>query len=503
MRQRPFRPTLAAAIAICAISTVPARTQNTVSQDWAQFRGPNATGIARGSKAPPIEFGPAKNVLWKAAVPSGHSSPVLWGNRIFLTAFDAERKQLLVMSLDRTTGKMLWRQEVPFDKLGPVHPVSTPATASPVVDGERVYAYFVQAGIFAFALDGTPAWKLPLPAADVRFGSGTSPVIAGDLLILARDTITDPTILAVDRKAGTIKWQTAREILTKLVPHSSYSTPVVVGDQVIVHGPGTVTAYDAATGEKRWWVLAPSTGTSTPAVVGDMLYVAAWSPFGEADQMTPLPDFAAAVKAYDSDGSGTLSQAEVAASNLKVFARPEVPDVPGATMAVPFAMVDADKSGDASAQEWTGFLAIIGRVTTEHGLLAIKSGGRGDVTATNVIWREKRSVPEVPSPLVYEDRVYYVRNGGVLTCLEAATGRVVYRERLGAPGPYYSSPISAGNRLFIGSGDGALVVFASGDALKVLARNELGEPVFATPAVSSEGTLYVRTPSALYAFAQR
>ena len=503
MRQRLSRPSLAAAIAICAITAAPVGTQNTASPDWSQFRGPNATGIARGSKAPPIEFGPTKNVLWKTAVPAGHSSPVLWGDRIFLTAFDAERKQLLVMSLDRTTGKVLWRQEVPYEKLGGVHPVSTPATATPVVDGERVYAYFLQVGLVAYALDGTLAWKLPLPAAEVRFGSGTSPVIAGDLLILSRDTITDPAILAVDRRAGTIKWQTAREIMTKVVPHSSYSTPVVVGDQVVVHGMSNVTAYDAATGEKRWWVLAPSTGTSTPAVVGDMVYVGTWSPFGEADQMTVLPDFGAALKAYDADGSGTLSQAEIAASRLKVFTRPEVPDVPGATMVVPFALVDVDKSGDATAAEWAGLLATVDRMKSEHGLLAIKSGGRGDVTATNVVWREKRSLPEVPSPLVYENRVYYVRNGGILTCLETTTGRIVYRERLGAPGPYYSSPIAAGGRLFIGSGDGALVVVAPGDALKVLARNQLGDPIFATPAVSSEGTLYVRTPSALYAFAER
>jgi outer membrane protein assembly factor BamB len=175
----------------------------------------------------------------------------------------------------------------------------------------------------------------------------------------------------------------------------------------------------------------------------------------------------------------------------------------GAKMAVPFAMVDRDKSGDATAPEWAGLLATVSQMTAEHGLLAIKSGGRGDVTATNVVWREKRSVPEVPSPLVFENRVYYVRNGGILTCLDAASGRVVYRERLGAPGPYYSSPIAAGGRLFIGSGDGALVVFAPGDALKVLARNELGEPIFATPAVSAEGILYVRTPSTLYAFAER
>jgi outer membrane protein assembly factor BamB len=502
MRRRLSLASLAT-LAIGATIVVPARAQTAPSPDWPQFRGPNATGIARGSKAPPTEFGPAKNVLWKTPLPAGHSSPVFWGDRIFLTGYDAERKQLLLMSLDRTTGKQLWRQEVPYEKLANVHVVSTPATATPVVDGERVYAYFLDAGLVAYTLDGALAWKLPLPAAQVRFGSGTSPVIAGDLLILSRDTTANPTLFAVDRRTGTVKWQVAREILSTVVAHSSYSTPVVLGDQVIVHGMMNITSYDVATGQKRWWVRVPSTGTSTPAVAGDTVYVAAWSPFGEADQLPPLPDFATAVKAYDTDGSGTLNQAELTASKLKVFERPEVPDVPGATMAVPLSMVDADKSGDVNEKEWNTMLGIVGAMKAEHGVLAIKPDGQGDVTATNVMWRENRSVPEVPSPLVYEHRVYSVRNGGVLTCLDTATGKLVYRERLGAAGPYYSSPIVAGGRIFIGSGDGTLVVFAPGDALKVLARNDLGEPIFATPAVSPDGILYVRTPSALYAFAER
>jgi outer membrane protein assembly factor BamB len=493
--------TVAAAIAIATLCAALPRAQRPSSSEWPQFRGPNATGIVTGAKAPPIEFGPTKNVLWKTVLPSGHSSPVFWGDRIFLTAFDAERQQLLVMGLDRTSGKVLWRHEVPFDKLGAFQSVSSPVTSTPVVDGERVYAYFLQAGLVAYAHDGTPAWKLPLPQADVRFGSGTSPIIAGDFVILSRDTVANPTIIAVDRRAGTIKWQTPRDILS--TPHSSYSTPVVVGDQVIVHGMMNVTAYDIATGEKRWWVLAPSTGTSTPAVAGNVMYVATWSPFGEADQMPPLPDFATALKAYDTDHSGTLDGKELAASGLKLFARPDVPDLPGGSMALPWQLADADKSGDLNAAEWAAGLAGIEALKAEHGLLAIKSEGRGNVTTTNVLWRENRSMSEVPSPLAYENRVYYVRNGGILTCLDKATGRVVYRERLGGPGPYYSSPIAAGGRIFIGSGDGTMFVVQPGDVLKVLARNEFDEPIFATPAASSDGTLYVRTRSALYALAAR
>ena len=156
-----------------------------------------------------------------------------------------------------------------------------------------------------------------------------------------------------------------------------------------------------------------------------------------------------------------------------------------------------------TAAEWAGLLAFVAQTKAEHGLRGIKPDGRGDVTSTHVLWRENRAIPEVPSPLVYENRVYYVRNGGILTCLDAGKGRVIYRKRLGAPGPYLSSPIAAGGRLFVGSGEGTLTVFAPGDELKVLARNDFGEAIYATPAVSSDGTLYVRTPSALYAFAPR
>jgi outer membrane protein assembly factor BamB len=503
MPLRLSRATLAAAMAISFTAAFPARAQNTAASGWPQFRGPNATGIAAASKAPPSEFGPDRNVLWKTAIPPGHSSPVLWGDRIFLTAYDAERQRLLVMGLDRTTGRVLWRQDVSYEALGPVHAMSNPATATPVVDGERVYAYFVQAGLFAYTLDGTPAWRLPLPAAQVRFGSGTSPVLVADLLVLNRDTSANPSVLAVDRRSGTIKWQVAREITTTIVPHASYSTPVVVGDQIVIHGMMNITAYDAATGEKRWWVRAESSGTSTPAVVGDMVYVGTWSPFGEPDQRPPLPDFPTLLRAHDADRSGTISQSELTAAALKVFARPDVPAVPGASMAVPFGTVDADKNGELSAAEWAGLLAFAEKTAVDHGLLAIRSGGRGDVTASHVVWRETRSIPEVPSPLVYENRVYYVRNGGILSCLDAATGRIVYRSRLDAPGPYFSSPIAAGGRLFVGSGEGALVVLVPGDEPKVLARNNFGEPIYATPAVSPEGILYVRTPSVLYAVGER
>ena len=145
---------------------------------------------------------------------------------------------------------------------------------------------------------------------------------------------------------------------------------------------------------------------------------------------------------------------------------------------------------------------MVAKLTVEHGLLAVKTGGSGDVTSTHVRWREKSSIPEVPSPLVYRERVYMVRNGGILTCLDAANGTVLYRARVGAPGPYYSSPVVAGGKLFLASGEGIVTVLGTGAMLEVIAKNDLSEPVLATPAVSS-GVLYVRTASALSAFGRR
>ena len=159
--------------------------------------------------------------------------------------------------------------------------------------------------------------------------------------------------------------------------------------------------------------------------------------------------------------------------------------------------------GQASRAEWDKFLQdnreISGKL--ENGLLAIKPGGKGNVTATHVLWREKKALPEVPSPLHYRERIYLVRDGGIVTCLEAKTGRLLYRGRLGAGGPYFASPVAGDGKVYAASLDGVVVVFAAGDELKILARNDLDESIAATPALV-DGKLYVRTEKHLYAFGE-
>jgi outer membrane protein assembly factor BamB len=132
-------------------------------------------------------------------------------------------------------------------------------------------------------------------------------------------------------------------------------------------------------------------------------------------------------------------------------------------------------------------------------LLAIRPGGSGEVTATNVLWKEPRGVPEVPMPLYYNGRVYAVTNGGTVSCMDAQTGKLVFRGRLGAGGAYFSSPIAAGRRIYFASGEGVVTVIGGGDRLEVLAKNDLPEPIFATPAVIGD-VIYFRTPTQMYAF---
>jgi outer membrane protein assembly factor BamB len=469
---------------------------------WPQFRGPNSSGIAASGSAPPVEFGPSKRVLWKQALPAGHSSPVIWRDRIFLTAFDKDSSKLELLCLARKNGDILWRRPIAAEKLEKSHPVSNPASATPAVDGERIYVYFGSYGLAAFDFDGKQLWSVPLPLPKMNQSSGTSPVVAGELMLLNRDEATDGYLLAVDRKSGKTVWKEMYPASTGRQAES-YSTPVVWRDQAILHRGGFVEGYDLKDGKRKWWVRAQTSGTSTVVVDRDRVYAATWSPVGEADQFVPIPDFAELLEKYDKDGDGQISEAEFPA-DLAVISRPDSPNVQGATiLAKPFfaSMLDRNKDGKIQKSEWDGFLTFIKSFKADHGLVAIKPSGEGDVTAS-IVWTEKTAIPEVPSPLLYDGRLYMVRNGGIVTCVNAESGSVLYRARIGAGGAYFSSPIAINGKVYVASGEGTLVVLAGGDKLEVLARNDLREEVYSTPAAVA-GTLYVRTVKGLYAFGDK
>ncbi len=466
------------------------------SAEWPQFRGPNASGIAAPEAQPPLEFSPSKHMLWKQPMPLGHSSPAVWGDRIFLTSFDPASKKLELICVAGKTGAILWRRLAPAAEIEETHVVSNPATATPALDGERVYAYFSSYGVMAFDHDGKSSWTVPLPMPKTHHGSGASPILAGDLLIVNHDAMQGGYLLALDRRTGTEAWRQAYPVQRGRV--ESYSTPVLWHDQLVLHRAGIIEAYQASSGKRVWSLAENTSGASTPAIAGDIIYTATWNVLGEEDQRSPLPDFPTLLKRYDKNGDGAISEAEFP-DDLRYTARPELESIPHSQNYVPFKGVDRNNDGLLQESEWEAFRKRIATTAQDHGLLAIRP--EGDTAA--VVWRENSSIPEVPSPLLYQGRLFLVRNGGIVTCLDAATGKVIYRARAGAPGAYYASPVVANGRVYLASSEGVVTVISAGkDQLEVLAHNDLGEDIVATPAIVRK-TIYIRTLHTLFAFEDR
>ena len=448
---------------------------------------------AAADAAPPVEFGPSNRLLWKTPLPPGHSSPVVWGERIFLTSFDAGTKRLELICIGAKTGAILWRRAAPATAIEPTHEMSNPATAFPALDGERVYGYFSSYGLMAFSHSGDAQWMLPLAMPKTVHGSGASPILAGELLILNHDSMQDGYLLAVDRRSGKTAWKQVYP--SRVGVRESYSTPVLYNDRAVLHRAGVIEAYDLATGAKSWSIAATTSGASSPTVSKDAIYVSTWNNWGESDQRPPLPDFATLVRRYDKNGDGLLNEAEFP-SDLLFAARPGMEAVPIAQNFVDFRGVDRNKDGLLQESEWDAHRTRIGAMSQDHGMLAIRPTG----DTASVIWRENTSIPEVPSPLLYKGQLFLIRNGGVATTLDAVTGKLIYRGRVGAPGGYFASPVAAAGRIYLASSEGVVTLLAAGkDQLEVLARNTLGEDIVATPAIV-RNVIYVRTLRSLSAF---
>jgi outer membrane protein assembly factor BamB len=504
MKRIAFLLALAAGVWLACSSVIAEETSNDAAS-WPQFRGADASGVSSEAKKLPVDFGSEKNVLWKTPLLPGYSSPCIWGERIFLTSYDKAAQRVETLCLDRSSGRILWRRVAPTEKIEKFNDYGSPAVATPATDGRRVYVYFGSYGLLSYDFDGNEQWKKPLPLAETVQGNGTSPIIAGDLLLLNREFLPDPSLMAVNSRTGEIAWKQVRQLASVAGPDNGYSTPVVWRhdgiEELIIHSPTRVSAHDLKDGIERWTIRTSSTACTTPAIGDGLLFVVGYWVGTEPGESDPMPAFDDLLKRADKNQDGQINEAEFP-EDLDLFRRLEVPGTE-LKLKVLFGMIDSNSDSQVSRSEWEKFVhdAREMSVKLENGLLAIKPGGNGNVTATHVLWREKQALPEVPSPLHYQERIYLVRDGGIVTCLEAKTGRLLYRGRIGAVGPYFASPVAGDGKVYAASREGVVVVLAAGDELKVLARNDLGEPIAATPALV-DGKLYVRTDKHLYAFGE-
>lgn len=474
------------------------------AESWPQFRGPNGAGIAADAARPPVAFGPEKNVRWKTAIPRGVSSPIVSGDRVFVTG--VAEGAIVTLALDAKDGRELWRKALPAAKLETVHAFSSAAAATPCTDGERVYVYANSFGVVAYDFTGQELWRRPMPEQKVQHGAGNSPILAGGKLIVLRDgNNAESHLLALEPATGATAWDAPRPFA-----RNSHATPMVWQhdgiEELIVKGRGRVAGYDLANGEIRWWVNGWGNAAIATAVVGDGLLFTGSRGLGDPSEPPPPElNWADLVAAHDANQDGVLALEEVPIE-VKWHIRKEVPiTAVGNTIGIRNLLrlyIDGNKDGKVTKEEWDTGMADTLSPQQRDRFVAIRPGGKGDVSETHVAWETTKGLNEMPSPLYYRGRVYVVADGGRMSVFRPTDGeRLLDRQPLNAPGQYVGSPIAANGYVYVVSEAGTVVVLRAADTLEIAARNELGESVRSTPAIVGR-TIYVRALERLWAFAE-
>ncbi len=465
-----------------AISLAVTASANGAEGWWPEFRGPNACGVSESAK-PPLNFGLGTNQLWKTSVASGASSPCVWGDWIFLTAFDNGKLQTLCYQ--RRDGKLLWERDAKADTIEEYNTSEgSPAASTTATDGKRVVSYFGSCGLVCYDTKGRELWHYPLPVAHTSggFGTGCSPAIMDGLVIVNRDQVKDCSLLAVDLRSGKKAWETARPDVTQ-----SFGTPIFWkndgADEVVMSGSLKLKGYDLKTGAERWTIGGMPSFTCTTPVLGDgLLFFAGWAPGKDAGSKMSFADLA---RQADKNHDGVITREEAKAAGMEPF----------------FKAFDFNGDGKITADDIDNMNAAMAK--GENVLVAVKPGGHGALTEQQIVWKQTRGLPYVSSPLHYDGRVYLVRAGGLVSSFDAKTGQPFYQqERIDALGNYYASPVAADGRIYVISLNGRVTVLAAGGGLpKVLQHADFGERISATPALVGKA-LYLRTASALYAFGE-
>ncbi len=384
------------------------------AENWPCWRGPRGDGSSQDTK-PPVHWNSTSNVLWKVAVPGeGHSSPIVWGDRLFLTTALKESQERVLLCFDRKTGSLLWQKTVITAPLEAKNPENSYASSTPATDGEEVYTTFLERSnvvVAAHDYAGKPVWVSTPGQFYSQWGFSHDPLLFEDKVIVDCDSKGENFIVALDRRDGRIRWKVQRENATQ-----SYSKPLIkkmAGRvQLVVPGNKAVTSYDPRDGRQLWVVDGPS----------------------EDCVLTPV---------YNQRANLVLS-----------------------------------------GSSWP-----------KRALLAIKPDGEGNVTQTKVAWTTTEGAPYVPSPAAVDDWFF---TSGFATkegyCFEAVTGKVLWHEKMGL---HHASPVTANGLVFFLNDDGVMHVVKAAAEYELVARNELGEKTYASPALSG-GQMFLRSFSHLY-----
>jgi hypothetical protein len=388
-----------------------------VAGDWPAWRGPRGDGRSEESGIP-TRWSQTENVAWKVALPGrGHSSPIVWGDRVFVTACDESKQSRILLCLDRTSGKVIWEREVLRARLEPKHDLNSYASSTPATDGTHIWVTFAnhpRMEVHCFDFAGNRVWQKSPGEFHSRHGFCSPPILYRDLVIVNGDQDALAFIVAFEKTTGAERWRIDRPNRTR-----SYVPPLLIHaagkDQLVVSGSKCVASYDPADGEIFWIVDGPT------------------------EQFVASP----------------------------VFSK--------------------------------GIVCITAGYPEYH-LIGIQPDGSGNVTKSHVRWHERRGAAYVPSPIADDAHFYIVsdRNTsdkGVLTCVDAVSGKRIGSEKIGAN--FSASPVSAGGHLYFLDDEGMTHVIKAGPRLEVVARNPLGEPCRASPAIAN-GQIFIRAEKHLY-----
>jgi len=451
------------------------------AENWPQFRGTNSSARTTSSASLPTDVGPERHVVWKVALPPGHSSPVVFGDRIYVTAV-ADEKQLVTIALDRATGKELWRAEAPHEKLEEIHTIGSHAQSTVCTDGQHVVAFFGSCGLFCYDADGKLLWSQPMGPFNNGFGAGSSPILVDDLVILSQDHDTDSFLAAYDKRTGREVWRTDRSEFPR-----NYCTPVVWTvdgqKQIVVAATLRVVGYDLVTGSELWTVRGIARSVCASPVLGDdnTLYVASWAAGGDAGELIRLDPFETMLAEFDKNKDESLTEDELDKGAVKQR----------------FPQIDRDKTGTITRAEYDYFRMLFDK--SKNNVLAIKPGGAGDVSSTHVVWEQSKLVPFCASPVYDRGVVFTVKDGGIVSSLDAATGKALKQGRLPASNEYYASPVAGDGKVYFANDEGQLTVISAVGSWEVLHSADFGEPIYGTPALV-DGRIYLRTNGHLYCF---